>query len=83
MKITRAVCALFILSACGTPQQQCIGGVTQDLQGVDRLTAETKGNLVRGYADADTVITRPEFVDSTPEPTSARPLCAVPVALGM
>lgn len=63
--------------------QQFIRGLARDLQGVDRLTADAEGILVRGYAYADIVITRPEFVDSTPEPTSARPLRAVPVVLGM
>ena len=36
--------------ACGTPQEQCINRNTRDLRTVDRLIAETEGNLDRGYA---------------------------------
>jgi hypothetical protein len=42
--------ALATLAACGTPQEQCISRNTRDLRTVDRLIAETKGNLDRGYA---------------------------------
>lgn len=73
MKPYHAVAILLSLSACGTPQQRCIGGVTRDLQVVDRLIAESQGNLARGYAFADSVVTRPEFVDCTPVPTAAYP----------
>jgi hypothetical protein len=38
------------LAACGTPQEQCINRNTRDLRTVDRLIAETEGNLERGYA---------------------------------
>lgn len=38
------------LAACGTPQEQCITRNTRDLRTVDRLIAESEGNLVRGYA---------------------------------
>jgi hypothetical protein len=38
------------LAACGTPQEQCISRNTRDLRTVDRLIAETEGNLDRGYA---------------------------------
>jgi hypothetical protein len=38
------------LAACGTPQDQCINRNTRDLRVVDRLIAETEGNLERGYA---------------------------------
>lgn len=41
---------LLLLAACGTPQEQCISYVTRDLRNVDRLIAETEGNLQRGYA---------------------------------
>ena len=73
MKFTLAGSAVFILTACATPQQQCIRGVTGDLQVVDRLIAETEGNLARGYAYADMVVSVPEFVDCTPEPTKDDP----------
>jgi hypothetical protein len=42
--------ALVLISACGTPQEQCINRNTRDLRTVDRLIAETTGNLDRGYA---------------------------------
>lgn len=42
--------ALVVLSACGTPQEQCISRNTRDLRTVDRLIKETEGNLARGYA---------------------------------
>jgi hypothetical protein len=45
-----AVLALAALAACGTPQEQCINRNTRDLRTVDRLVAETEGNLKRGYA---------------------------------
>ena len=41
---------LVLLAACGTPQEQCIRYNTRDLRTVDRLIAETEGNLDRGYA---------------------------------
>jgi hypothetical protein len=42
--------ALAALAACGTPQEQCINRNTRDLRTVDRLIAESEGNLARGYA---------------------------------
>lgn len=42
--------ALVTLTACGTPQEQCITRNTRDLRTVDRLIAEAEGNLARGYA---------------------------------
>lgn len=42
--------ALATLAACGTPQEQCISRNTRDLRTVDRLIAESEGNLARGYA---------------------------------
>jgi hypothetical protein len=45
-----ALAVLALLAACGTPQEQCIARGTRDLRTVDRLIAETQGNLDRGYA---------------------------------
>jgi hypothetical protein len=42
--------ALAALTACGTPQEQCISRSTRDLRTLDRLIVETEGNLKRGYA---------------------------------
>ena len=61
------------LAACGTPQQQCINGVTRDLQVVDGLIAEVQGNLTRGYAYQTVTQSNPEWVDCTPDPTPKRP----------
>lgn len=41
---------LATLAACGTLQEQCINRNTRDLRTVDRLIAESEGNLQRGYA---------------------------------
>ncbi|MGB8815084.1 MAG: hypothetical protein WCC57_18035, partial [Paracoccaceae bacterium] len=38
------------LTACGTPQEQCINRNTRDIRVIDRLIAETETNLSRGYA---------------------------------
>ena len=61
------------LASCATPQQQCVGQVSHNLIVVDKLIAETQGNLARGYGFADVVQTHPEFVDCTPDPTPKHP----------
>lgn len=50
MRIHLAFATLALLAACGTPQEQCIARETRDLRVLDRLIAETEGNLARGYA---------------------------------
>ena len=40
---------LLLLTACGTPQEQCISANTRDLQVVDRLIRDSEANLARGY----------------------------------
>lgn len=50
------------LVACGTPQEQCIRSQTRELRTVDRLIAETRSNLARGYAYETQEITRTEWV---------------------
>lgn len=37
------------LVACGTPQEQCIGAATRDIRTLDRLIAEERATLARGY----------------------------------
>jgi hypothetical protein len=54
---------LATLAACGTPQQNCIARNTRDLRTVDRLIAETQGNLQRGYA-LETVTRWEEYWDT-------------------
>lgn len=41
---------LLILTACGTPQEQCIRRETADLRTLESLIAETEDNIERGYA---------------------------------
>jgi hypothetical protein len=72
---------LATLSACGTPQEQCINRNTRDLRTVDRLITETEGNLARGYA-FETVTVYEEYWTYCPvsapaegEPTPPPRLC--------
>lgn len=65
--------ALLALTACGTPQEQCIRLNTHDLIVLDRLIAETQGNLSRGFAYVETVETVPVFRPCFSEPTDANP----------
>lgn len=70
------VLLLATLAGCGTPQEQCISRNTRDLRTVDRLIAETQGNLDRGYAfetvtvyeDYWTTCPMPEPVEGKPAP---------------
>jgi hypothetical protein len=50
MKRLLPLAALIALTACGTPQEQCIARNTRDLRTVEQLIKETEGNLKRGYA---------------------------------
>jgi hypothetical protein len=54
--------ALAALAACGTPQEQCISRNTRDLRTVDKLIAETEGNLARGYAFETVTVYEDEWV---------------------
>ncbi len=65
--------ALLILSACGTPQENCISGATRDMRVVDRLIAETEGNLQRGYAIEDVTVSRTIWVRCQPRPSPGQP----------
>jgi hypothetical protein len=64
---------LLPLTACGTPQEQCIGAATRDKRVVDRLISEVEGNLARGYAYENTVIYSPAWQDCTPRATAENP----------
>lgn len=59
----RALLPLLLLTACGTPQEQCINAVTRDIRVVDRLIAETEGNLARGYAYEEVTVFVPQWVE--------------------
>jgi hypothetical protein len=58
---------MVLLAACGTPQEQCINRETRDLRVVERLIAETQGNLDRGYAFEEVTVYSTEWVDCTPQ----------------
>lgn len=45
-----ALIAALALSACATPQQRCIGAATGELRTLNRLAAETRANIARGFA---------------------------------
>jgi hypothetical protein len=65
-----AFLALGTLAACGTPQEQCINRNTRDLRTVDRLIAETQGNLDRGYA-YETITVYEDYWTTCPVPPVA------------
>ena len=62
--------AMLFLAACGTPQERCISRETKDLRVMNRLIAESEGNLKRGYAlEEVTVYTdRWDFCHMPPPP---------------
>ncbi len=45
------------VTACGTPQEQCIRANTKELRQVDGLIAETRANLSRGYGYDEQTVT--------------------------
>jgi hypothetical protein len=61
-RMKRALLSLLLLTACGTPQEQCISSVTRDIRVVDRLIAETEANLARGYAYEEVTVYLPQWV---------------------
>ncbi len=70
---TRWLWPLIALTACGTPQQQCIGAATRDMRVVDRLITETQGNLTRGYGFETTTVFVSQWQDCTPAATDVNP----------
>ncbi|MEI6098889.1 MAG: hypothetical protein WCS20_11435 [Alphaproteobacteria bacterium] len=73
MRRLMALALFTTLVGCGTPQQQCINSVTRNLQVVDRLIAETQGNVSRGFAYVNETRTTPRFSDCTPRATTQNP----------
>lgn len=66
---------LATLAACGTPQEQCINRNTRDLRTVDRLIAESEGNLDRGYAYESVTVYEPYWTTCPqPKPPAGEPL---------
>ncbi len=47
---TLLILPLLVLAACGTPRERCISGANRPIATLDRLIAETRGNIQRGYA---------------------------------
>ena len=68
-----AFAAFALLSACGTPQEQCIASVTRDMLLVDRLITEAEGNLKRGFAFEDVTVSVPVWINCGPRPTVDNP----------
>jgi len=62
----RLALLLPLLAACGTPQEQCISGVTRDQRVVERLITTSEANLARGYALEDVTVWRTEWVECGP-----------------
>jgi hypothetical protein len=56
-----ALPVLLLLSACGTPQEQCISGVTSNIQVLDSLIAQSEANIARGYAYQESVTFVPQL----------------------
>lgn len=65
--------ACLLLAACATPQERCIAQASRDARVIDRLIAETEGNIARGYAFETEIVMRPDFVDCTPPATEENP----------
>ncbi len=40
---------LIALAACSSPRERCISGANRAVSTLDRLIAETRGNITRGY----------------------------------
>ncbi len=55
------IAPLALLTACGTPQEQCIGRVTRDIRVLDRLIVETRTNVGRGYAMEEFTVVLPQW----------------------
>lgn len=55
------LCLLLLVAACGTPQERCISRNSAELYTISNLLAEVEGNLARGYAWEERVVTRSRF----------------------
>ncbi|MBC2834629.1 hypothetical protein [Paragemmobacter straminiformis] len=58
-RLALSLSILPLLAACGTPQEQCINRNTRDLRTVEKLVSEVQGNLDRGYAYEEYIVTVP------------------------
>lgn len=66
---------LLALTACGTPQEQCINRNTRDLRTLQKLVDETQGNLTRGYAIEEYTVYVPvwQICDQQPPAVAGQP----------
>ncbi len=53
MKMALPLLALITVAACSTPREQCISGANRPITTLDRLIAETQGNVDRGFGLVD------------------------------
>ena len=53
-----ALLTLLLATACGTPQENCIRAGTRDIRVMDRLIAESRATLARGYAIEEVQVER-------------------------
>lgn len=67
--------ALLILTACGTPQEQCINRNTRDLRTMQKLVDETQTNITRGYAIEEYTVYVPvwRICEVQPQPVDGQP----------
>lgn len=67
------------LAACATPQQQCISSASRNLSTVEKLIAQTRGNLARGFG----VETKTKLVEAKQvcgrTPNGKKIFCDIPV----
>lgn len=55
--------AILLLTACGTPQENCIRKNTRELRVVRELLSETEANIARGYAFQEREVVRTRWGD--------------------
>jgi hypothetical protein len=61
MRPLLTLAALALLAACSTPREQCENRAVRDLRVVDRLIAENRAILERGYAIQTVETVRPRM----------------------
>lgn len=61
--ILLALGSVLIVASCATPQERCISRNTKEYRTISKLLAEVEGNLARGYAWDERVVTRVEWDD--------------------
>jgi hypothetical protein len=73
----------FLLTACGTPQEQCIRAATKELRTISMLIAETEASIARGYRYENEEVVRFAWVRCdhgylAPGAPMPRPMCWEP-----